>query len=402
MKPELLAPAGNMECLETAFYFGADAAYIAGVSFGLRAYAGNFTEDEIRSALAFAHSRSKKIYVTVNSVIADSQIGELTDYLFFLADAAADAVIVSDPAVFKLIRMHHIALPVHLSTQVNTFNHLSALFWHEQGVCRIVLSRELSIDAIRIISQKSPAGLELEAFVHGAMCVAYSGRCLLSYALTGRSANRGECAQPCRWEYHLTEKGYQGQYFPVQEAERGTYILNSKDLMMIEFIPQLMEAGIHSFKIEGRMKSSYYVASVVHAYRQAIDAYLRDGPEYLFDPSLKDELLKSATRPLSTGFYHGMPQQDIIKTENLQRAVFVARVLEDASDGWVLLEQRNKFCSGDTLEVLSPHMDSESIEVKEIRGAGGMLQQNAPHPKQNIRIPCGLPLMRGDILRKIE
>ena len=237
--------------------------------------------------------------------------------------------------------------------------------------------------------------------MHGAMCVAYSGRCLLSHALTGRSANRGECTQPCRWEYHLHEKGYDGQYFPISENEKGTYILNSKDLMMIEYIPELMEAGIASFKIEGRMKSPYYVASAVGAYRRAMDAFMRDGSRYTFDPSLKEELVKSATRPFSTGFFFGRPQQDIEKTQDTRRYSFAAMVREDAAGGFVLLEQRNKFLLGDTLEVLSPHLISASLTVEKITNMDGEEQESAPHPQQMIRIPCNLPLKAGDILRKI-
>ncbi len=401
MTVELLAPAGSMECLETAFYFGADAAYVAGSSFGLRAFAPNFTNDELRSAIGFAHQNRKKIYITVNSVIESNQVNGLAEYLFFLADAGADAVIASDPAVLKLIRDHNIPLNIHLSTQANTCNYVSAAFWHGAGARRIVLSRELSLDDIRTISNNSPKDLELEVFVHGAMCVAYSGRCLLSHALTGRSANRGECTQPCRWEYHLHERGYDGQFFPVSEDEKGTYILNSKDLMMIEYIPELMEAGIASFKIEGRMKSPYYVASAVGAYRRAIDAYMRDKGRYAFDPALKEELVKSATRPFSTGFFFGRPQQDIEKTQDTRRYSFAAMVRGDAADGFVLLEQRNKFLLGDTLEVLSPNLSGASLAVHKIINMDGEEQESAPHPQQMIRIPCGLPLKAGDILRKI-
>jgi U32 family peptidase len=401
MTVELLAPAGSMECLETAFYFGADAAYIGGNSFGLRAYSPNFTNEELRMAVRLAHDNRKKIYITANSVIGSSQMNELTEYLFFLADTGVDAVIASDPAVVKIIRDHNIALNIHLSTQANTCNYMSAAFWHEAGVRRIVLSRELSLDDIRTISNNKPKDLELEVFVHGAMCVAYSGRCLLSHALTGRSANKGECTQPCRWEYHLHEKGHDGQYFPISEDVNGTYVLNSKDLMMIEYIPELMEAGITSFKIEGRMKSPYYVASTVNAYRRAMDAFVRDGGRYAFDPSLKEELVKSATRQFSTGFFFGRPQQDIAKEEGTRCYSFVAMVREDAADGQVLLEQRNKFLQGDTLEVLSPHLSNASIVVEKITNMDGEEQDSAPHPQQIIRIPCSLPCKAGDILRKI-
>lgn len=401
MKVELLAPAGSMECLETAYYFGADAAYIAGTQFGLRAYAANFSRDGIVRAAELARKSIKKLYITVNSVIGSSQINELAEYLFFLADTGVDAVIFSDPAVLKTVRDLKIPLELHLSTQANTFNYASASFWHELGVRRVVLSRELSLDEIRTIIKNKPKELDIEVFVHGAMCVAYSGRCLLSYALTGRSGNKGECAQPCRWEYYLYEKGYEGQYFSISEDEKGTYVLNSKDLMMIEYIPDLMEAGISSFKIEGRMKSPYYVASTVDAYRRAIDSYNRDGARYVFDQTLKEELVKSASRPFSTGFYFGRAQQDILHEPDERRYSFVAVVLKDADNGEVTLQQRNKFLVGDTLEALSPELKNERITVEKIVNEEGGLQESAPHPQQTIRINCSLPLKKGDILRKL-
>ncbi len=401
MKVELLAPAGSMECLKTAYYFGADAAYIAGTEFGLRAYAANFSRDEIVRAVDLARKSIRKLYITVNSVIGSSRINELAEYLFFLADTGVDAVIFSDPAVLKTVRDLKIPLELHLSTQANTFNYSSASFWHELGVRRIVLSRELSLEEIRTVIKNKPKELEIEVFIHGAMCVAYSGRCLLSYAMTGRSGNKGECAQPCRWEYYLHEKGYEGQYFPISEDEKGSYVLNSKDLMMIEYIPDLIEAGITSFKIEGRMKSPYYVASAVDAYRRAIDGCYRDGARYVFDQTLKDELIKSATRPFSTGFFFGRAQQDIQKEFSGRRYSFVGIVLEDATGGEVKLEQRNKFLLGDTLEVLSPHLKNERIEVEKIVNEDGGLQESAPHPQQTVWLNCRLPLKKGDILRKL-
>ena len=267
----------------------------------------------------------------------------MLSYIAFLSEIGADGIIVSDPAVLQVVRQHGIPLAVHLSTQANTTNYLSACFWHEQGVKRIVLSREVSLAQIREIREKTPDSLELEAFVHGAMCVAHSGRCLLSAVLTGRSGNKGACAQPCRWEYYLHEKGYDGQYFNILEDERGTYIMNSRDLMMIEYIPELIGAGITSFKIEGRMKSAYYVASVVSAYRRAIDAYYKTGEDYVFDTELKDELVKSATRGFTTGFFFGNPGeagQDTQRDIDLRRYTFTGKVLDGARGGMVTIEQR--------------------------------------------------------------
>ena len=400
---ELLAPAGNLECLETALYFGADAVYMAGKSYGLRAFANNFTDDELARAADITHAQGKKLYITVNSVLWNRDLPQLGSYLEFLSAIGADGIIVSDPAVLKVVRDSGIPIPVHISTQANTTNYLSASFWHEQGAKRIVLSREVSLEEIAEIRRNTPQSLELEAFVHGAMCVAHSGRCLLSSVLTGRSGNRGECAQPCRWEYHLYEKGYEGQYFPIMEDDRGTYIMNSRDLMMIRHIPQLVGAGITSLKIEGRMKSAYYVASVVHAYRRAIDAYAGDPGGYVFDEALEEELVKSATRGFTTGFYFGNPQeaaQDTARDVDLRKYTFAGRILASAENGTVEVEQRNKFSVGETLEVLSPHMESCSFRVEGICDMEGNAQDSAPHPQQHIRINCPYPLQKGDLLRR--
>lgn len=401
IKPELLAPAGTFECLKTAFYFGADAVYLAGKSFGLRAFAANFDNDELKQAVEYAHNLGKKIHVTVNSVIRNTQMDELKDYLMFLAQIGVDAVIVCDPAIIKIIRDNNINLEMHLSTQTNTFNYMSCLFWHELGVKRVVLSRELTMEDIECICKNVPKSLEIETFVHGAMCVAHSGRCLLSAALTGRSGNKGACAQPCRWEYYLYEKGYEGEYFPISEDEHGTYILNSKDLMMIEHVDRLMQAGITSFKIEGRMKSPYYVASVVNAYRRAIDSVMEQGDSYVFDEHLKEELIKSATRQFSTGFYFNKPRQDIDKCFKERPYAFVGIVTEDAQDGMVKIEQRNKFWAGDTIEVISPNLTNASFVAHKIINEDGEEQESAPHPQQKLTISCNLPLKKGDILRKM-
>ncbi len=401
MKVELLAPAGNFECLRTAYYFGADAAYIAGAQFGLRAYAANFSRDEIMRGVALSKKLAKKIYIAVNSVIPENRMSDLAGYLFFLAEAGVDGVIFSDPAVLKIVRDQMIPLRMHLSTQANTFNSGSVAFWRELGVSRIVLSRELSLDEIRLIASKKPEGMEIETFVHGAMCVAYSGRCLLSSVTTGRSGNKGECAQPCRWEYYLYEKGYDGQYFKITEDERGTYVLNSKDLMMIEYVPELIRAGIASFKIEGRMKSAYYVASTVSAYRRAIDSCLGGEKDADLIVRLKDELTKSATRPFSTGFYFGQPEQDTVRDVSGRRYSFVGVVLRDAADGRVKIEQRNKFFLGDTLEILSPKIQNAAFTVDEIINEEGAHQENAPHPQQVLYLKCTLPLKKGDIMRKL-
>ncbi len=400
---ELLAPAGNLECLKTALYFGADAVYMAGKSYGLRAFANNFADDELVQAADLVHEQGKKLYITANSVLWNRDLVGLEAYLRFLCEIRADGVIASDPAVLKLVRDAALPIPIHISTQANTTNYLSASFWHEMGAKRIVLSREVSLEEIAEIRKNISSSLELEAFVHGAMCVAHSGRCLLSSVLTGRSGNRGECAQPCRWEYHLYEKGYDGQYFPIAQDERGTYIMNSRDLMMIRYIPQLIKAGITSLKIEGRMKSAYYVASVVHAYRRAIDAYAAAPDDYAFDESLEEELIKSATRGFTTGFYFGNPQetaQDTERTVDPRKYTFVGSVLGAERNGVIQVEQRNKFSVGETLEVLSPNVENRTFCVQSICDSEGVSQQSAPHPQQHVRINCPYTLQKGDLLRR--
>lgn len=400
---ELLAPAGNMECLKTALYFGADAVYMAGQSYGLRAFADNFSDEQLSEAVQLTHNGNKKIYITVNSVMWNRDLDGLGGYLRYLSEIGADGVIVSDPAVIELVQREQLSIPIHLSTQANTTNYLSASFWHRQGVKRIVLSREVSLDDIQTIRQNTPEGLELEAFVHGSMCVAHSGRCLLSSVMTGRSGNKGACAQPCRWEYYLYEKGYDGQYFPIMEDDRGTYIMNSRDLMMIEYIPQLAEAGITSFKIEGRMKSAYYVASVVHAYRRALDAYYAQKDNYVFDESLKEELIKSATRGFTTGFFFGNPHeaaQDVTRDVDLRRYTFVGKVHENLPEGYLKVEQRNKFSIGEKLEILSPSVENAFFTVTQIMDMDGNMQDSAPHPQQMVRINCPYTLHEGDLLRR--
>lgn len=405
-KVELLAPAGNMECLKTAVYYGADAVYIAGKQYGLRAFAPNFTIEEIKEAADFLHSQNKRIYVTLNAVFRNEDFAGLDEYLLALDCAGIDAVIVSDPGVIARIRRVVPDMEIHLSTQMNISNAESAVFWHQYGVKRVVLSRELSLEEIREIRENTPSSMEIETFVHGAMCIAHSGRCLLSSVFTGRSGNKGECAQPCRWEYHLSEQGYPGEYFPIQEDDRGTYILNSKDLRMIEYIDKLVEAGITSLKVEGRMKSTYYVACVINAYRRAIDAYYANPDHFQLEPWLLEELDESATRRFTTGFYFGNPMgegQDIQKAYPKQRYSFVALVRgEGREKGMILVEQRNKFSIGDTVRILSPHCLPMTFIVERIVNMDGEEQQSAPHAQQMLYINCPVELREGDILRKIR
>jgi len=397
---ELLAPAGGWESLIAAADFGADAVYAAGKSYGMRAFADNFTPEEIARAADYLHQRGKKLYITMNAVFHAQDFAGLDDYIAALRDAAVDAFIVTDPGVMMACRRIAPDVPLHLSTQANTTNAASARFWHEQGVSRIILSRELSLEEIAEIRQNTPKTLEIEAFVHGAMCIAYSGRCLLSSFFTGRSGNSGACAQPCRWEYHIYERGYEGEYYPILSDDRGTYVLNSKDLCMIEHLGKLRDAGIVSFKIEGRMKSAYYVACVTGAYRRAVDDVLAGRP---FNPALLDEVAKAGSRPFTTGFYFGNPResgQDLERSSAVRTYDFVGVVQgETDAAGCVLIQQRGKFRVGDTLEALTPG-GSVTFTVTGIRTPEGEERESAPHPKEMLII-SGAPkgLAPGHMLR---
>ena len=387
---ELLAPAGTFLKLKTAFKFGADAVYFAGKKFGLRAFAGNFEDDEIEKAVNYAHSLNKKVYITVNILAHEADFDGLKEYIEYLDKIGVDAVIVADVGIIKLIRDVAPNLDIHVSTQANVTNSYSAKFFQDMGVKRIVLARELSIEEIKKIHEAVP-DIELEAFVHGAMCISYSGRCLLSNYFTGRDSNRGACVQACRWEYTITEKSRQGQQFPIEEDERGTYILNSKDLCMIKHLKELEEAGVCSFKIEGRMKSEYYVACTVNAYRRALNGEDVD----------ISELEKSSHRLFTTGFYFGEKDKECFTSSSpVQTHEFMALVLEDAKDGYVKIEQRNRFKVGDTLEVLSPDENfNKKIKVTEIKNLKGELIDDAKKVQEVLYLRTGLDLKEGDILR---
>ncbi len=397
---ELLAPAGSRESLEAAIYFGADAVYAAGKTYGLRAFADNFSIEEIKSAMEFVHERKKRMYITLNAIFHEGDLNGLEDYITKLSDAGADAFIISDPGVLSIAKKIAPQIPIHLSTQANTTNSQSALFWHSQGVSRIILSRELSLAEIAKMRENTPDTLELEAFVHGAMCISYSGRCLLSNFFTGRGGNQGACAQPCRWEYHINEKGYDGEYFPVYTDDRGTYIFNSKDLRMLPNLKDIVDAGVTSLKIEGRMKSAYYVGCVVNAYRHALDDVIA-GKE--FDESLLTEADKAGSRAFTTGFYYGNPREQGQDTQrNIpQRTYDFVGVIRGAKDkdGGMQIEQRGKFCIGDTLDILSPNLSGE-FEVREIVTEKGESRDSAPHAQEILFINCPFDLQPGDMLRK--
>lgn len=401
IKPELLAPAGNMEKLKVAFDYGADAVYFGGSSYGLRAFAGNFSNDEIKQALEYTHSMSKKAYITVNIFPHNADFKGLEDYLKFLDSCNVDGILVSDPGVFQTVRETVPNMKIHLSTQANNVNYRSANFWHNLGVSRIVLARELNLKEIKEIRDNTPRSLELEAFVHGAMCISYSGRCLLSSYMTGRDSNRGECAHPCRYKYYLMEEKRPGQYMPVFEDERGTYIMNSKDLCMINHIPDLVHAGITSFKIEGRMKSSFYVATVVKAYRQAIDKYMDAPQDYKFDNAWLEDIMKSSHRALSTGFYYDDPGQIYENSTYIRNYDIVGIVLEyDKDKKLAKIEQRNRVFKGDTVEVFSPHDDTFSLKLDFMADENGDEIKVAPHPQMKYYIKCERELKPLDMVIK--
>jgi U32 family peptidase len=403
-KIELLAPAGNMEKLRMAIIYGADAVYIGGEKFGLRASAGNFNIEEIKEAVHFVHEQGKKLYVTVNIIPHNEDFIGLSEYLKDIEDAGVDAIIFSDPGVYLAAKESVPNMELHLSTQANNTNYRSAEFWHKQGVKRIVLARELSFEEIKETVEKSPEDLEFETFVHGAMCMSYSGRCLLSNYMVGRDANKGECAHPCRYKYYLVEERRPGQYMPIEEDERGAYIFNSKDLCMIEYIPELVDAGITSFKIEGRMKSAYYVASVVRAYRMAIDSYLADPLKYVFKQEWLEEFSKASHREFSTGFYNNKPDssgQVYDSSAYVRDYAFTGLVLEyNEETGIATVEQRNKMILGDEIEVIGPKRDMFAQKLEKMWNADGEEIESAPHPQMIIKIKMAKPVAKFDILRR--
>lgn len=403
-KPELLAPAGNLEKLKMALIYGADAVYLGGERFGLRAQAGNFSMEDLKEGVKLAHELGKKIYVTVNIIPHNEDLEGFSDYVKELQSIGVDALIFSDPGIFLIIKEAAPGMELHLSTQANNTNYKSAEFWYKQGVKRIVLARELSLTEIKETIDKAPKGLEFEAFVHGAMCMSYSGRCLLSNYMVGRDANRGECAHPCRYKYYLVEEKRPGQYMPVEEDERGTYIFNSKDLCMIEYIPELVNSGIKSFKIEGRMKSSYYIATVVGAYRKAIDHYIKDPDNFILDKEWVDEVHKASHREFSTGFYFGKPDSkgQIYETSSYVRDyAFVGVVMDyDNSTGIATIEQRNKMSLGEEIEVIGPKKKMFSQRIEEMWDEEGQKIESAPHPQQIVKMKMKHDVSKYDIIRR--
>lgn len=403
-KPEILAPAGSLQKLKYAIMYGADAVYIGGEAFSLRVAAKNFTLDEIKEGIEFAHERGAKVYITANIIPHNSDLDKFPDFVREVYELGADAIIVSDLGAFSIVRETAPNLDVHISTQANNTNYASASMWHKMGAKRVILARDLSFGEISLIREKTPKDLEIECFVHGAMCVSYSGRCLLSNYLTHRDSNRGACSHPCRWKYYLMEEKRPGEYMPVFENERGTFIFNSKDLCMIEHIPELIEAGVTSFKIEGRVKNELYVATVVKAYRDAVDKYFENGKDYKVDDAILTELTKVSHREYTNGFYFGKPtdKHQLYTSNTYIQEYTIAAIVKSSTDGVTYLEQRNKFEKGDVLELINPEGDNFSFTVGEMYNDKDELIESAPHAQMEVRIKLPKNAPEYSIIRMIN
>ena len=403
--PELLIPASSLEVLKTAVIFGADAVYIGGEAFGLRAKAKNFTMDEMREGIAFAHEYDVKVYVTANILAHNNDLVGVRAYFEELKELKPDGLIIADPAIFEIAGEVCPEIERHISTQANNTNYGTFNFWYKQGATRVVTARELSLEEIKEIRANIPKDMEIETFVHGAMCISYSGRCLLSNYMVGRDANQGACTHPCRWKYSIVEETRPGEYYPVFENERGTYIFNSKDLCMIEHIPELVEAGVDSLKIEGRMKTALYVATVARTYRKALDDYKKDSELYKKNmPWYLDQISNCTYRQFTTGFFFGKPNEDsqIYDSNTYVKEYTYLGIIGEEKDGTYRIEQRNKFSVGETIEVMKPNGDNVEVTVKRILTEEGVEQESAPHPKQVLYVDLGIKVDQYDILRRAE
>lgn len=401
---ELLAPAGDLEKLKMAIIYGADAVYIGGERFGLRASAKNFSMEEVKEGVEFAHKRNKKVYVTVNMIPHNEDLDGLDEYLKELEDCNVDAFIVADPGVLMVAKEATPNMEIHMSTQANNTNYKSAQFWHKQGVKRVVVARELSIKEIEEIRENIPQDMDIEAFIHGAMCISYSGRCLISNYMTGKDANRGDCKQPCRWNYALVEEKRPGEYYPVVEDERGTFFFNSKDLCMIRHIDEIIKSGIHSLKIEGRMKTVYYVSTVIRAYRMAIDEFLKDPENFCFKEEWIDEIKKVSHRDFTEGFYFKKPDaQDhhYGSSSYIRGYDFLGLVKEyDQENKIALVEQRNRIFVGDEIEIIGPKSKTLKTKILKMWNQKNEEIEVAPRPKELIKIKIEIDVEENFILRK--
>lgn len=402
-RPEILAPASCLDVLKTAVEYGADAVYIGGEMYGLRAKAKNFSFDDMKKGINYAHERGKKVYVTANITAHNRDLDGVRQYFEELKEIQPDALIISDPGVFSIAREVCPEIDVHISTQSNNVNEMTFRFWYEQGASRVVTARELSLGEIREIRENIPADMEMESFIHGSMCISYSGRCLLSSFLAGRDANQGACTHPCRWKYAVMEESRPGEYFPVYENERGTYIFNSKDLCMIEHIPELIAAGIDSFKIEGRMKTALYVAAVARTYRRAIDDYLESEEKYRANMDwYKEEIAKSVHRQFTTGFYFGKPDENTQiynSSTYVNEYVYLGIIEEVSKERGARIEQKNKFCTGDEIEIMKPDGQNIAVRVLSLTTQEGEEVESAPHPRQALWVKLSRPGEKFDLLR---
>ena len=400
---ELLIPASSLEVLKTAVIFGADAVYIGGEAFGLRAKAKNFSLEEMAQGIAFAHERGVKVYVTANILAHNYDLDGARNYFRELKEIKPDALIISDPGMFTIAKQECPEIEIHISTQANNTNYMTYQFWYEQGAKRVVSARELSLREIKEIREKIPEDMEIESFIHGAMCISYSGRCLLSNYFTGRDANKGACTHPCRWKYAIVEEKRPGEYLPVYENERGTYIFNSKDLCMIEYIPEIMDAGIDSLKIEGRMKTALYVATVARTYRKAIDDFLESEEKYRANMSwYKEEISKCTYRQFTTGFYFGKPDENTqIYDSNtyINEYIYLGIIEEIDERGYAKITQRNKFCVGDTIEIMKPDGRNVPVVVEDMFDSEGAHVDSAPHPQQELYLKLSEVPQQYDLLR---
>lgn len=405
-KVELLVPAGSLEVLKVAVDYGADAVYIGGQAYGLRAKADNFSIDEMKEAAAYAHAKNAKVYVTANIFAHNYDIDGMKTYFEQLKDTGVDAVLVSDPGIFTLAKETMPDMELHISTQANNTNYLTYNFWYKLGAKRVVTARELSLAEIRQIRDHIPDDMEIESFMHGAMCISYSGRCLLSSYFTGRDANRGACTHPCRWKYHIVEETRPGEYMPVNEDDRGTYIFNSKDLCMVEHIPEMIDAGIDSFKIEGRMKTALYVATVARIYRKAIDDYMESPELYRSNMEYyKSEIAKCTYRQFTTGFYFGKTDSDSQIYDNntyIKNYTYIGNVQLVTEDGLAVFEQKNKFSVGEMIEAMDFDGTNISCRVEEIYNDKMEKMESAPHPKMQLYVRLDRPVSAGMILRRQE
>ncbi len=402
-KPELLIPASSLEVLKTAVLFGADAVYIGGEAFGLRAKAKNFSPDEMKQGIEFAHAHNARVHVTANILAHNEDLEGAEKYFGELKEFGPDALIIADPGMFMLAKKVCPEIDIHISTQANNTNYMTYRFWHGLGAKRVVCARELSLKEIREIRDNIPEDMEIESFIHGSMCISYSGRCLLSSFLAGRDANQGACTHPCRWKYAVMEESRPGEYFPIYENERGTYIFNSKDLCMIEHIPEMIAAGINSFKIEGRMKTALYVAAVARTYRKAIDDYLESEEKYRRNMEwYKEEIAKSVHRQFTTGFYFGKPDENTQIYDSstyVNEYVYLGIIEEVSEEKGVRIEQKNKFCVGDEIEIMKPDGQNVAAKVLSLTTTDGEAVESAPHPRQVLWVGLDARGEKYDLLR---